>query len=244
MKILFAPSETKTDGGTLSPIIGSTFHFYHKEKMHVSEKYHRYLKDNDVETLQKLFGIKNIETIQTYKAIDIYHDCTKPAILRYTGVAYDYLDYPSLADDAKAAIDTSMIIFSNLFGAILASEPIPNYKLKQGEKLDGFAIERYYKKETSAILDDYLEGELIIDLRAGFYEKFYTPTHPYITMKFIKDGKVVSHWAKAYRGKVVRTLAQMRPNNEKELLALPFENLELKEILTKGVKKELVFHIC
>jgi cytoplasmic iron level regulating protein YaaA (DUF328/UPF0246 family) len=243
MKILFAPSETKIDGGEQPPIIESTFLLYHDKKMIVSNKYHDMLQKSSPEAIQKLFGIKKISDINKYQSIDIYHDKTMPAIRRYTGVAYDYLDYPTLVESAQDFINHSLIIFSNLFGAIVANENIPNYKLKQGEKLDGFAIERFYKQESSSILDDFLKDELIIDLRAGFYDKFYTPNKPYITMKFIKGGKVVSHWAKAYRGKVVRRLAIEQPQNEKELLEVNFENLKIKEILQQGNKKEFVFDI-
>lgn len=243
MKILFAPSETKIEGGDNAPLIGSTFLLYHDKKKFILDKYQDYLKTASFEALQKLFGIKKESDIHKYQKIDIYHDKTMPAILRYTGVAYDYLDYPTLEAKEQSFIDNSLIIFSNILGAIKAGENIPNYKLKQGEKLGDFAIEKFYKKETSATLDSYLEDELIVDLRAGFYDKFYVPNKPYITMKFIKNGKVVSHWAKAYRGKVVRELAKYQPTTQEELSQIVFKNLRIKEILQKGNKKEFVYDI-
>lgn len=243
MKILFAPSETKIVGGNNLPLIGSTFLLYHDEKQIVLNKYQDYLKTATFDELQKLFGIKKVSDIEKYQKIDIYHDNTMPAIQRYTGVAYDYLDYPTMDLDQQCFIDNSLIIFSNILGAIMAGEDIPNYKLKQGEKLADFSIEKFYKQETSSILDTYLKDELIIDLRAGFYDKFYVPNKPYITMKFIKDGKVVSHWAKAYRGKVVRELAKYQPTTEEELSKIVFKNLKIKEILYKGNKKEFVYDI-
>jgi cytoplasmic iron level regulating protein YaaA (DUF328/UPF0246 family) len=48
-------------------------------------------------------------------------------------------------------------------------------------------------------------------------------------MKFLKDGKSVSHWAKAYRGKVLRTLSQIQPKDEKELLEIHYEGLKFIE---------------
>ncbi len=243
MKILFAPSETKKEGGNYSPLIDSTFFLYHDKKQFVLDKYHHYLKSATPTQLAKLFGIKKESEIKKYQDIDIYHDKTMPAIERYTGVAYDYLDYPTLAQKEQKFIDESLIIFSNLLGAIKAGENIPNYKLKQGEKLGDFAIEKFYKNETSALLNDYLKDELIIDLRAGFYDKFYLPNKPYVTMKFIKNGKVVSHWAKAYRGKVVRELAKYQPQSEEAFCDITFKNLKIKEILTKGYKKEFVYEI-
>jgi len=243
MKILFAPSETKTEGGSNPPILNKHFELYHDKKESVLKLYQDFLNTASYAQLEKLFGIKKEQEILKYQKIDIYHDNTMPAILRYTGVAYDYLDYPTLDKDAQNFLDNSLIIFSNLLGAIKASESIPNYKLKQGEKIDDFAIEKFYKKESSLELDTYLKDELIIDLRAGFYDKFYLPNKPYITMKFIKDGKVVSHWAKAYRGKVVRELAKQQPQNEAAFSEIVFEGLAIQEITQKKNKKEYVYTI-
>ncbi len=82
MKILFAPSETKIDGGNNSPLIGSTFLLYPSRKEFVLEKYQDYLKSATFDQLQKLFGIKKESDIEKYKNIDVYHDKTMPAILR------------------------------------------------------------------------------------------------------------------------------------------------------------------
>ena len=96
----------------------------------------------------------------------------------------------------------------NLFGVLKAGDTgLPDYKLKQGETFSNLKIEKFYMDNFSKVLDEYLENEDIIDLRAGFYEKFYKIEKPYTTMKFIKDGKVVSHWAKAYRGIILKLLA-------------------------------------
>ena len=62
-------------------------------------------------------------------------------------------------------------------------------------------------------------------------------------MKFIKNGKVVSHWAKAYRGKVLRKLSQVQPNTIEEFENINFEGLHVEEILVKKLKREYIFKI-
>jgi len=243
MKILLAPSETKKSGGEFKKLEVESFSFSKKEKLYVSNLYNEFLKSATNDELIKLLGIKKESDLKNYKGVDLFNDPTMSAIERYTGVAYDYLDYDSLKKSHKEFIDENLIIFSNIFGALRASEKIPNYKLKQGEKIDGFSIEKYYKEHTSSELDLFFEDELLIDLRATFYDKFYTPKVPYITMKFIKGGKVVSHWAKAYRGKITRELAKYQPKDEKELNDIEFKNLYIKEILTMKNKKEYVYEI-
>ena len=153
------------------------------------------------------------------------------------------MTYNKLSENEQNFLDQNLVIFSNLFGPILADMRIPNYKLKQGEKLGSFAIEKYYKEHFSESLDRLLENEFTIDLRAGFYLKFYTPKVNHITMKFIKNGKVVSHWAKAYRGIVTKALAHHQPENEKEFQKIEFENLQIKEIIKRKNSSEYIFDI-
>jgi cytoplasmic iron level regulating protein YaaA (DUF328/UPF0246 family) len=202
-----------------------------------------YIRRSDLSALQKLFGIKKEQEIEELRDIDIFSDPTTKAVLRYNGVAYEYLDYPSLNDKQQDFIDNNMLIFSNLFGPLLAKDLIPWYKLKQGEKLGEFALEKYYLEHFTPALDTFLADQFIIDLRAGFYLKFYKLKQPYITMKFIKNGKVVSHWAKAYRGMVVKTLAEHQPQNEKMFSEIPFEHLSIVEIQKSRLKTEYIYEI-
>jgi len=83
----------------------------------------------------------------------------------------------------------------------------------------------------------------IIDLRASFYNKFYIPKNNYLTFKFLKNGKLISHWAKAYRGIVAREVAKIKPKNEKEFMRINFETLQIAEVKQIKNNKELVFEI-
>ena len=71
----------------------------------------------------------------------------------------------------------------------------------------------------------------------------YTLKQPFITMKFLKNGKTVSHFAKAYRGKVLQTLAITQPTSEAMFAEIAFENLHIREIKQSKYKKEYVYDI-
>jgi len=135
-----------------------------------------------------------------------------------------------------------VILFSNLFGAIKASDKIPNYKFKQGAVLESIDIIKIYKENEKDFLDDYL-GDEVVDLRAGYYDKFYRSIANVITYKFLKNGKVVSHWAKYYRGLVVKEIAKNNIQNFKELMSLEIVGLNLVEIIEKKNVKTLVMEI-
>ena len=245
MKILFSPSEGKTSDSPIKKPLNSVLFqpsLFHKRD-EVIARYEKLLKNGTFLELSKLFGLKAEKEVEALRALSPSCSSLQEAILRYTGVAYDYLSYETLSSEAQAFIKGNVIIFSNLLGPILAGDAIPNYKLKQGEKIDGFMPERHYKEAFSPALDTFLEGELIIDLRAGFYEKFYSIPFPYLTCKFLKNGKSVSHWAKAYRGTLVRSLAMHQPQSEDDFAQIPLEGLHVKEIIQIKNKREYVFDI-
>ena len=111
------------------------------------------------------------------------------------------------------------------------------------ESFENLKIDKFYSDNFSQTLDNYLLDEDILDLRAGFYEKFYTIKKPYLTMKFIKEGKVVSHFAKAYRGEILKLLALKNIKTFEQLLNLQIENLSIVEIKEQKLKKEIVYTI-
>ncbi|QCT94912.1 YaaA family protein [Caminibacter mediatlanticus TB-2] len=239
MKILFSPSEAKKKGGESEFEFNFLFPHLNKKRKEVVDKYNDFIKTALKEELEKLFGVKEVEEFLG----DIYSKKTFPAIKRYSGVAYDYLDFDSLGENAKNYIYKNVIIFSNLFGPISAGDFIPEYKLKQGEKIGDFEPWKFYKKHFSKALDEYLENEDILDLRAGFYSKFYSPKKEVFTFKFLKNKKVVSHFAKAYRGIILREVAKRKVDTIDELLKLEIENLQIKEIIESKKKKEIICEI-
>ena len=243
MKILLAPSETKRSGGE-APFDPTQLLFkelapYRSKVLHT---YMNVLQKGDLTTLSKMFGLKKEADIRAHQR-DIIHELTMKAIERYTGVAFDYLGYTQLDDRAQAYVDSHVILFSNLFGPIKASDLIPEYKLKQGEPVGEIKVEKFYHEHSAALMEAYLAGEEILDLRAGFYDKFYKPQNPYTTLKFIKEGKVVSHWAKAYRGIVLREIAKADIESLDDFMNLPIEGLTIEEIQTKKNKTEIIYSI-
>jgi len=243
MKILLAPSETKRSGGEF-PFDPAELLF--KELLPFRTKllhtYINVLQKGDMTVLSKMFGLKKEADILAHKR-DIIHELTMKAVERYTGVAFDYLGYPELDTDAQAYIDRHVILFSNLFGPIRADDLIPEYKLKQGEPVGDIKVEKFYHEHSASLMESYLADEEILDLRAGFYDKFYKPSKPYTTLKFMKNGKVVSHWAKAYRGIVLREIAKAQIGTLDDFMKLEIEGLSVHEIQTKKNRTEIIYNI-
>ncbi|MDX9796042.1 MAG: YaaA family protein [Arcobacteraceae bacterium] len=244
MKILLAPAETKNEGGTRNPFCKENFKFQElfPFQEHILKLYEKHIQALNLEELSQWFGLKNLKEVEKYQH-SLYTQPTMKAIQRYNGVAFDALEYASLPKQTQKYIDDNVILFSNLFGVLNASDLIPNYKYKQGAKLPEVVVEKYYNENTSSFLDEHL-GEEILDLRAGFYEKFYQPKHAKVlTFKFIKEGKVISHWAKHYRGKLLRQIALHNIQNFSEFMSVEFDELKLLEIQEKKNVKLLILDI-
>lgn len=244
MKILLAPAETKNSGGEGNPFSKGNFSFSElfSKREEILNIYEKLLEDSSVDELSKWFGLKKLEEVEKYKQ-SLKVKPTMKAINRYNGVAFDALDYNGLDDSSQKYIDENVILFSNLFGPILAKNLIPDYKYKQGAKLPNINVEKFYMENFTDILDEFV-GDEVIDLRAGFYEKFYKVTKAEVlTFKFIKDGKVVSHWAKHYRGKVLQEIAKNRISNHSEFMAMQIPGLKLNEIQQKKNIKTLIMDI-
>jgi hypothetical protein len=243
MKILLAPAETKIQGGDAPSYGKENFFFdsFSDTRDKIVKEYEELLKNSSIEELSKWFGLKKLEECEKYKH-SVLNKPGMKAVLRYTGVAFDALDYNSLNEKEQKYCDSNIILFSNLFGPLRGDDIIPDYKFKQGAVLESVDIIKEYKKVIKEPLDEYL-GDEVIDLRAGFYDKFYKPSAPTITYKFLKGGKVVSHWAKFYRGKIVRELARADIQSFAQLMNHEIEGLKLQEIQEKKNLKTLIMEI-
>ena len=239
LKILFSPSEGKNSGGNelKKDLLGST-----NARDEILNAYNEIVLSKDEEAIKNLFGFKKFSDCEPY-INDLNDSALMSAIQRYQGVAYDYLEYNTLDEKAQEYLKTNTIIFSNLYGAILGGDTIANYKVKQGNNIGEIVPDKFYKDRFTYQLDLYFTNDEILDLRAGYYDKFYKVSKPYTTLKFLKGGKTVSHWAKAYRGLVLREIAKHNIQSIEEFMALEIDTLQVKEIKVIKNKTEIIYNI-
>ena len=238
---LFSPSEGKLVGGDVTAEKNNIL-FDCKPRTEILTTYNSIVNSGEIEALKSLFGIKKESDITPYIE-DLFNAAKMCAVERYSGVAFGYLDFTTLDSVAQDYLKQQVIIFSNLYGPILGGDKISNYKVKQGNSIGDIAPDKFYKERFSYQLDLQLMNHEILDLRAGYYDKFYKTNQDYTTLKFLKGGKAVSHWAKAYRGIVLRTLAQHQVDSVDEFMRLEIEKLHVEEIHTIKNKKEIIYSI-
>jgi cytoplasmic iron level regulating protein YaaA (DUF328/UPF0246 family) len=248
LKVLFSCSEAKDTYSSFNALTQNSLSFQdiYSKRLEIINKYQYILDTSDLSELKKLFGISKESLISQYSNVNILKDATQKAVLRYAGVGYKYLDYNSLSDNEQDYIDENVIIISNLFGPILAKDKIPFYKLKQGKKIGNIYIDKFYQSYFQQHLDDFFSDELIVDLRASAYDGFYDISDKYhLKIKFIKDGKVISHYSKAYRGLFLRAMSKKEKLRDiHHILHMDIANMKCIDVSDAGKQTLITYEIC
>uniref|UniRef100_UPI000E3CC1EE YaaA family protein n=1 Tax=Allorhizocola rhizosphaerae TaxID=1872709 RepID=UPI000E3CC1EE len=122
----------------------------------------------------------------------------------YTGVLYAALDYATLPPAAQRYARASVVVFSALWGMVGLGDRIPAYRCPPGVRLPGLdaALGSWWRRRLTAMHS----RQFAVDLRSGPYQGMWRPAHA-ATVRVLHDGKVVSHFNKATKGRLVRDLA-------------------------------------
>ncbi|GGQ45479.1 peroxide stress protein YaaA [Streptomyces asoensis] len=151
----------------------------------------------------------------------------RPAGEVYTGVLYDALGLASLDAAAKRRAARSLLVFSGLWGAVRVTDRIPSYRCSMGVKLPGLgALATYWRTPMASVLPEAAGQGLVLDLRSAAYAAAWKPTGEVagrtasVRVLHAPTRKVVSHFNKATKGRIVRALltAGISPAGPAELV--------------------------
>ncbi|HEY4278484.1 MAG TPA: peroxide stress protein YaaA [Conexibacter sp.] len=164
-----------------------------------------------------------------------------PAGEVYDGVLYNHLDLASLPAASRRRATGSVLIASGLWGLVGPSSRIPLYKLPIAEPVAGIGglAAAWRGPVAEALAEQDTARQLIVDCRSGGYTTVWRPQRaPRVEVRAFSvkpDGsrQVISHNAKATRGRVARVLllAERAPRKPADVLAL---------VLAAGFDAELV----
>ncbi|MDQ3155324.1 MAG: peroxide stress protein YaaA [Actinomycetota bacterium] len=133
----------------------------------------------------------------------------------YSGVLYGALDLASLDEIARKRADESVAVASALFGLVRPGDFIPAYRLSGDVMLPRLgSVAGIWRKKLGPVLTELVGDGLLIDLRSGMYVNLHKPTGDLAartaTMRVLHEHngtrKVVSHFNKATKGRIVRAL--------------------------------------
>ncbi|WP_405750707.1 peroxide stress protein YaaA [Streptomyces sp. NBC_00144] len=151
----------------------------------------------------------------------------RPAGQIYTGVLYDALDLASLDAAARQRAEDSLMVFSGLWGAVRIGDRIPSYRCSMGVKLPGLgALGPYWRGPMAEVMPEAAGDGLVLDLRSAAYTSAWKPKGEVagrtasVRVLHAPTRKVVSHFNKATKGRIVRDLllADAAPAGPDELV--------------------------
>ncbi|WP_406435370.1 peroxide stress protein YaaA [Streptomyces sp. NBC_00631] len=138
---------------------------------------------------------------------------TRPAGEIYTGVLYDALGLASLDAAAKRRAARSLLVFSGLWGAVRVTDRIPSYRCSMGVKLPGLGpLGAHWRGPMAEVLPEVAGRGLVLDLRSAAYAAAWQPKGEVasrtatVRVLHAPTRKVVSHFNKATKGRMVRSL--------------------------------------
>lgn len=152
----------------------------------------------------------------------VTHAPCAPAWWTYSGVLYGALDAESLDSAARERLARRTSVASALLGLVGLGDAIPAYRLSAGSAVPGVGgCAAFWRKEVSAAIAT-MPG-LLVDLRSGDYvqcgpipkeiaERTVVPR----VLQAVEGGppKVVTHFNKATKGRIVRATALLARDPE------------------------------
>ncbi|MEW1841450.1 peroxide stress protein YaaA [Nonomuraea angiospora] len=202
MLILLPPSEGKAPEGSGPPVGELSFPALDKARKRVLNALVRASKRRDA---LDVLGLTPGLAGELAKNAALKTAPTLPAADLYTGVLYDNLGLGTLDDETRRRAEESLLIFSGLWGVVRITDLIPPYRLSMGVNLPPLGGLASFWRPLIAKELDRVPG-LVVDLRSATYASAWQPGARSVTVRVFRDGKVVSHMAKATRGEIARAL--------------------------------------
>ncbi|WP_416975584.1 peroxide stress protein YaaA [Streptomyces sp. 4F14] len=167
----------------------------------------------DEEKAREVLGLSEGLRGEVAKNAELPTAGARPAGEIYTGVLYDALGLATLDADAARRAGRSLLIFSGLWGAVRVTDRIPSYRCSMGVKLPGLgALGAHWRGAMGGVLPEAAGKGLVLDLRSSAYAAAWKPKGEVaartatVRVLHAPTRKVVSHFNKATKGRIVRSL--------------------------------------
>ena len=171
----------------------------------------------DTESAARTLGLGSTQGNEVARNATLGEAPTARADAVYAGVLYEALDVDSLDPAARRRANRWLAVTSSLFGLVRPADRIPAYRLAGGVSLPGTGpVATFWSRHLDPAVRQAAGRGLVVDLRSSTYVPFWRPA-PDLAPRVVSvrvlhevDGrlKVVSHFNKATKGRLVRSLLE------------------------------------
>ncbi|HSE08269.1 MAG TPA: peroxide stress protein YaaA [Nocardioidaceae bacterium] len=165
----------------------------------------------------EVLGLGKTQADEVLRNAELTSAPTARADQVYSGVLYEALDLASLDSAARRRATSWVAIASGLFGLVRPGDRIPAYRLSGSVSLPGIGqVSTFWGGRLDESVRQAAGRGLVVDLRSSTYASFWRPApetaRRVVTVRVLHevDGerKVVSHFNKATKGRLVRALLE------------------------------------
>lgn len=219
MLILLPPSEGKTAPARGKPLDLETLSFpaLHGARAELLDALVSMCTTRPPEEAARVLGLGPTQAGEVDRDARLADAPTARADRVYTGVLYEALAPATLEGAAKRRATAWLAVASGLFGLLRPHDRIPAYRLAGDVVLPGVGtVSTYWSRRLDEAVRDAAGSGLVVDLRSSTYASFWRPdpslARRTATVRVLHevDGrrKVVSHFNKATKGRMVRALLE------------------------------------
>lgn len=161
--------------------------------------------------------------------LDLATTPTAPAANVFTGVLYAAADLPGLLHrrtSASGRTRESVLIASPLLGVVTPTDRIPASRLGMGT-VDGIGgLGPFWRPHLESTLDPSAAGRVVVDVRSSEFLPLWRPPadSTWVSVRVVQESggerRVVSHFAKHWRGMLVHHLLTRRGAEPTDLRSL------------------------
>lgn len=171
----------------------------------------------DAGTAAEVLGLGSTQADEVLRNADLRTAPTARADEVYSGVLYEALDLPTLDTGARRRATGRLAIASALFGLVRPGDRIPAYRLSGSVSLPGTGpVATFWGARLDRAVQEAAGRGLVVDLRSSTYASFWRPDPDtaarVVTARVLHEvngtRKVVSHFNKATKGRLVRSLLE------------------------------------
>lgn len=171
----------------------------------------------DPEEAARVLGLGPTQAELVVRNGDLWSAPTARADAVYSGVLYDALDPGTLSTGGRRRAARRLAVTSALFGLVSPADRIPAYRLSGDATLPGVgAVAGVWRQSLGPAVVESVGRGLLVDLRSGMYAAFWRPgpdlARRTVGVRVLHEHqgvrKVVSHFNKATKGRIVRALLE------------------------------------
>jgi hypothetical protein len=170
-----------------------------------------------VDKAAEVLGLGKTQTDEVLRNAGLRTAPTARADEVYSGVLYEALDVRTLDATARRRATSRVAVASALFGLVRPGDRIPAYRLSGSVSLPGIGpVATFWGSRLDEAVHEAAGRGLVVDLRSSTYASFWRPdaetAKRVVTARVLHEvngqRKVVSHFNKATKGRLVRALLE------------------------------------